>query len=185
MEIKGTAVLAIRDYVKNNHSTAYNDWLNTLKPETKHIFENAIDSTQWFPVEVAGVEPTRQIANVFYNKDLKKGAWDSGRFSAQKALTGIYKIFVKASSPNFIISRARDIFSRYYRPCTIRVVENTAKSVTLHFTSMDGDIALIEYRIAGWIERALEINGCKNVQLLIPRSMSRGDELTEFEITWE
>ena len=32
---------------------------------------------------------------MFYNGNLEEGAWEAGRYSAEKALTGIYKIFVK------------------------------------------------------------------------------------------
>jgi hypothetical protein len=43
--------------------------------------------------------------------------------------------------------------------------------------------ALVGARIAGWMQRALEINGCKNVTLKIPKSLARGDSVTEYSVT--
>jgi len=184
MEIKGTALLAIRDFVKINHSDKFERWLKMLSEDSKQIYENSIDSTKWYPVESAAIEPTQKISEILFTSDFKIGAWECGKYSAQKGLTGIYKIFVKASSPSFIISRAKDIMARYYRPCEIKVVKNISKSVVLHMTSEENFDPIIEYRIAGWIQKALEISGSKEVVVDIPKSMSKGYEYTEFDIHW-
>ena len=131
MEIKGTALLAIRDFVKINHKEKYDEWLNSLNMDSRQIFEDTIDSTKWYPVDAAAVEPTVKISELLFMNDSKKGAWESGRYSAEKGLSGIYKIFVKASTPSFIISRAKDIFAKYYRPCEIKVVKNEARGLCL------------------------------------------------------
>ena len=41
---------------------------------------------------------------------------------------------------------------------------------------------VIEYRIAGWIEKALEISGCKDISVEITKSMTQNDALTEFTV---
>ncbi len=43
---------------------------------------------------------------------------------------------------------------------------------------------VVEYRIAGWIERALEICGCMNVTVNITQSLTDQDPCTEYNITW-
>ena len=106
MEIKGTAVTAIRDHVKANFPDKYNDWLNSLSDPAKDIYSGVIDSSKWYPLNEACIEPTRKTADLFYRSNYEKGAWDAGRYSAEKGLSGIYKIFVKASSPGYIVQRA-------------------------------------------------------------------------------
>jgi hypothetical protein len=184
MEIKGTALLAIRDFVKLNHKDKYETWLNMLNDDSRNIFNSAIDSTLWYPVDIGAVEPTTKIGELIFMNDLKKGAWESGRYSAEKGLTGIYKIFVKASSPNFIISRAKDIFAKYYRPCQVKVVKNESKGIVLHMVDMDQGNEVVEYRIAGWIQKALEISGVNEIEVDITKSVTRGDAYTEFDIKW-
>ena len=117
MEIKGTAVIAIRDYVKTHYGDRYKEWLQSLPDNVQSIYSGMIDSSGWYPLGEGGLIPTKKTAEMFFNGDYEKGAWDAGKFSAQKALTGIYKIFVKASSPGYIIQRASRVFSTYYRPC--------------------------------------------------------------------
>jgi len=36
-----------------------------------------------------------------------------------------------------------------------------------------------------WIEKALEISGAKNCTFRFPKSIAKGDEVTQFDITWE
>lgn len=185
MEIKGTAVIAIRDFVKANHSDKYNEWFQSLPDDVKPIFSGVIDSSNWYPLDEGGLIPTKRAAEMFFNGDYEKGAWNVGEFSANKALNGIYKIFVKASTPGYIIQRASRIFSTYYRPCEMAVVERTEKSVGLEISNMTASDIVLEYRIAGWIQKALEISGAKEIEIDIPRSISRGDALTRLNIHWK
>jgi hypothetical protein len=185
MEIKGTAVIAIRDFVKINYGDKYNEWVQSLPDNVKKIFSGVIDSSNWYPLSEGGLIPTKRTAEMFFNGDYEKGAWDAGRYSAQKALTGIYKIFVKASSPGYIIQRASRVFATYYRPCEMNVVDRTEKSVKLEISNMTESDVVIEYRIAGWIQKALEISGASNISVDITQSISLGDDVTRLEICWE
>lgn len=44
---------------------------------------------------------------------------------------------------------------------------------------------IIEHRIGGWMERALEICGSKNVTVRITKSMTENAEYTEYSIIWK
>jgi hypothetical protein len=185
MEIKGTAVIAIRDFVKTNYKEKYGEWLDLLPEDSKQIFIDAIDSSKWYPLEIGGVIPTRKIAEAFYDSDYQGGAWSAGNFSADKALTGIYKIFVKASTPSYIVQRASRVFATYYRPCEMEVTSKTDNSVVLEITNMTVSDEVIEYRIAGWMQRALEISGAQDIQINFTKSITKGDALTEMIISWK
>jgi hypothetical protein len=185
MEIKGTAITAIRDYVKLNFPDKLPEWLNRLPETSKNIYSGVIDSSRWYPLEEGGIIPTRHTAELFFKGNYEKAAWEGGRYSAEKGLSGIYKIFVKASSPAYIIQRASRVFATYYQPCRMEVVEKTENSVVLDISDMTQSDIVVEYRIAGWIEKALEISGAKNVKIAFPKSMVNGDDVTRFSITWD
>lgn len=184
MEIKGTAVTAIRDHVKSNFPDKYSDWLNSLSESSKDIYAGVIDSSKWYPLNEGGIEPTKKTADLFYKGNYEKGAWDGGRYSAEKGLTGIYKIFVKASSPGYIIQRASRVFATYYQPCKMEVTERTEKSVHLEISNMTESDLVIEYRIGGWIEKALLISGAIEPTVEFLKSIARGDNVTLMKIHW-
>jgi hypothetical protein len=184
MEIKGTAILAIRDFVKDNYKEKFNDWINVLPDDSKLIYTSAIDSSRWYPLESGGVIPTKKTAELFYQSDYKKGAIEAGKFSAERALTGIYKIFVKAATPSYIIQRASRIFATYYQPCKMEVIENVDGHVIVQISDMTHSDIVIEYRIAGWIKKALEISGAEDVTIEFPKSIAKGDPITLIDINW-
>jgi hypothetical protein len=183
MEVKGTAVIAIRDFVKNSYPSEYKRWLDSLSSNSKEIFAGSIDSTKWYQVELAALEPTLKISELFFDNNHSKGAWDSGRYSAEKALSGIYKIFVKASSPAYIIQRASRVFATYYQPCEMRVLNTTDSGCVVEISKMDKKYDVIDSRIAGWIEKALEISGAKDIKLSL--AVKPTDEsIREIIISW-
>ena len=183
MEVKGTAVESIPLFVKEKFGERYEEWLNSLPPKSREIMTKPILAAIWYPLEEAFIIPTLKICELFYNGDLR-GAWEAGRFSADFALRGIYKVFVKIGSPGFIIDRASAIFSNYYRPSKMEVVERGKNRAVLHITEFGKPHIVVEYRIAGWIERALEISGCKDLKITITKSLTRGDKYTEIVGEW-
>lgn len=185
MEVKGTAVIAIRDYVKKNHPEEFDSWVNSLSSEAKEIFTNPIDSTKWYPVEHGAKEPTEKIGQHFFNGDLEEGAWNAGRYSAEKALTGIYKIFVKATSPQYIIKRASRVFATYYRPCEIHVIDTPENGVIVEMTKLSHRYDAVERRILGWMEMALELSGCREVNIVNELIREEADgKVVKFDMSW-
>ncbi|MBN2348401.1 MAG: hypothetical protein JXJ22_06165 [Bacteroidales bacterium] len=185
MEIKGSAVKSIPEFVKQNYPGQFDKWLSLLPESSKEIFEKPVLPSNWYSLNDAAVVPTQALAEALFDNNGKEGAWQSGRYSAEAALTGVYKFFVRAASPHFIIGKASKIFSTYYRPCDMHVLNKLDNTVTLHITDFEEPNELIEFRIAGWMEKALEISGSKNVQVQITKSLTKGDEVSEYVLKWE
>jgi hypothetical protein len=183
MEIKGTAVKSISDFVKEKFYNYYDDWLNSLPEESKKIMSNPVLPNEWFPLIEAAIIPTNKLHPLIFTDEFE-GARQSGRYSAEIALMGIYKFFVKMATPNFVIGKASRIMSTYYRPSELEIVESSSKHAIMSLSHFPESHPCIEYRIAGWCERALEISGCKEVTVTISKSLSNGDPLTEFLIKW-
>ncbi len=184
MEIKGVAIKSIAEFVKKYYDERYIEWLDSLPDSSKKIYKEGIFSNFWYPLEEALVIPTEKICDLFYNGDIKKGAWECGRFSADDALNNIYKMYAKVKKPGYVIDRAARIFSSYYRPAKMLPSDQQDNSFIANITEFGLPSEIIEYRIAGWIERALEISGCNKVTISIVRSMARGDTTTEYQINW-
>lgn len=183
MEIKGSAVRSIPDYMKKYHPEKYSMWLDSLPEKSKSIFSEPVMTSNWYSLQDAAIVPTEVLGQLLFG-DAVKGAWQCGRYSAETALTGIYKFFVKTASPAFIIERAGRILSTYYQPCKMAATSKGDDWVVLQITQFDEPSKLVEGRICGWIERAMEIHGVSFVTINIEKSLTRGDALTQFMVKW-
>jgi hypothetical protein len=185
MNVKGVAVKSIQDFVKNNFYEHYQEWLNAMPETSRALMSKPIFASEWYPVKDAAVEPTKAMATLFYKGDTQKAGWESGRYSAEVALGGIYKIFVKMATPKFIIERASKILPAYYDPSEVTVRENGPKHCIISISRLPGSDSVIESRIGGWIQKAFEVTGCKNVQINTLQSLAQGANETIMKIVWD
>jgi hypothetical protein len=184
MKVKGTAVKTIPDFIEAHHPGKFSSWAGNLPEKSRKIFTEGIKASDWYPVDEAIIAPMKILEEMFYN-NTHRGAWESGRFSAEVALSGIYKLYVKMSSPGHIIDRASRVMQAYYEPSELTITSKGTNFVKLRISKFTRYDAVIDHRIAGWMEKALEISGCRGVNIDIPKSISKGDPYTEFSITWE
>lgn len=185
METKGTAVIATRDFVKTRHGEeGLQKLMKSLDPDTAKSYSRIILSNNWFDLQKMLVEPSVKISELFYNND-KKVFWEIGRHSADHGLKGIYRLFVKVGSPQFILSKAGSILPTYYNPSEMEgeVIDKNKFSVRIIKFEKYSDV--VEMRIGGWIEKALEICGCKNIKIEIPKSFLKKDDHTQYLINWD
>ena len=184
MKAKGAAVITLPIFIKAKFGDGgYRQWVEALSPEAQNIYKKPILVSAWFPLKQIFLEPTKKMCELFYGGNMK-GAWECGRFSAEYGLKGIYKIFVRFGSVHFLIKRASLILPSYYDPSHIDVIESGDKHAVVHITKFGEPHTAIDRRIGGWMERALEISGCKNCRVNIQKSLATGDPVTEFDLTW-
>ena len=185
METKGTAIIATRDFVKARHGEeGLKKFIDSLDPTAAKSYSSIILSNNWFDIQKMLVEPSIKIAELFYNKD-KKAFWEIGRHSADHGLKGIYRLFVKVGSPQFILNKAGDILPTYYNPSEMKGESIDKNKFSVKITKFEDYTEVVEMRIGGWIEKALEICGCKNVKVEISKSFLKKDDHTQFILSWD
>jgi len=184
MEVKGTAIKTIPEFIKNKFPNEYSKWFNALPEESRNIFEDRISLLKWYSVKYAIILPTRLIGEMFYN-DIEKGAYELGVYSSESAIKGIYKMLVKVSSPSFIVSRASNIMSSYYKPCIMDVIESTKKSALLSIIDFPEPDIVIDYRVLGWIKTTMSFSRFNNPKVKLIKSMGKGDFSTDFLVDWD
>lgn len=184
MEIKGTAVKATPDFVRDKFGSRYNEWLKSLPEKSKNIMEQPIYATTWYSLIDSVIIPTQKVAELFYNGNYTDAAREIGRYSSEVALKGIYKIFVRVSSPHFVLSRASSIFSTYYQPSDIKVIESSEKKAVLQLSKFHPNEKLIMNRIAGWIEKTLEITLQSSIKIDIENHVEGVNLTSLITIMW-
>lgn len=185
MEVKGTAIKTIPLFIKERFGEGgLNQWIDALTPEARKVYQAPVYPSSWYPLKEVLIEPLRKMCYLFYAGDLK-GARESGRFSADHSLKGIYKLFVKLGSPQFVVRQAASILATYYNPSEIKVVECQKGQAIVQITKFPDMNQLVETRIVGWMERGLEISGAEQPNIKITKSLTAGDPLSEFHATWK
>ena len=183
MEVRGSVIKNINAYVKDTHPNDYDTWFEALSDASKELMKSS-STSKWYPIEEGILSPTETLSKLLY-PSIKEAAWKSGRYSAEVGLTGIYKVFVLISTPAFMVKRASRVLATFYAPTQVHVVESSDKSMLVHFTQLPTKSECLEYRIAGWMEKALEICGCKELSLQTPKSIAKGDDVFEVKINWK
>lgn len=184
MEVKGTGVAVLPEYIRRRHGeAALARWLESLPGPSRDILQRTVRLSDWFPAEESYLAPTEAACRMFF-ADRTAGARELGRFSADYALGGVYRMFLRLPSVRFFIERATHMLSTYLRPCASRVAEVGDGRAVVQITELPGITDLTEQRIAGWIQRALEIHGCRRVEVRVVRSLAGGDDRTEFLLSW-
>ncbi len=185
MQVKGSVVKSIDNFIAEKYPARFEDWKKALSGDAQKIYSNSIFATEWYPIKESIIEPTEQMSDMFYGSSVSTAAWESGRYSADVALQGIYKVFILISTPTYIMKRASKIMASFYQPSKLEVVDSTNKSILIHILDLPIKSEIIESRIGGWMERALEICGCKGLAIEKTKSMAAGDQLTAYEIRWQ
>jgi len=185
MEVKGTGIKTTRDFVKSKFSTRYNEWLGSLSNESQKLYAGALDVGGWFNIDKAYYHPLSKISELFYNNNHKKCGDEIGRYSADIALKGIYKVFLLVATPQYLMKRAGNMMQAFYKPCEIEVMQLSQKQVLFKIKNFEKINLVTEYRAAGWCAKALELCNCKNVIYNFKGNLSLGQSETIIEFTWE
>lgn len=184
MKVKGTALVFLPKFIKDKFGeTDYNNWLDSLPEESREIYNTRLLASQWYPLDNAFSKPLTHTCKQFYHGD-PKSAWEIGRSSADYGLNGVYKLLVRLGSPEALAKRAGSVIEKYYDPSTIECIEAVKNHTTLRVTRFPDWNQHIEYRIGGYMERGIEISGGKKPSVRIPASLLRGDNYTEYDISW-
>ena len=184
MEVKGSAVRTVPEFIKSRFPEKYDEWFNALPEESASIYNGFIRSADWYPFHYGVHVPTEILGKIVFDGNIHKAAWECGRFSAETTLTGIYKFFVMTAPPAMVIRRGSRILATFYQPAEIKIMAEGDGWATLHFSKFDEMTEVVENRIGGWIEKGLEVQKIKNPQVAIVKSMARGDRVTEISIRW-
>ncbi|MBN1898900.1 MAG: hypothetical protein JW827_08995 [Spirochaetes bacterium] len=185
MDVKGTALASLPIFIKKEFDIdGVHKWLNSLPEKARKVFSQPIMPGGWYPLTDTLVEGTIKMVKVLYLGD-QKGALEAGRYSAEYALKGIYKLFVKIGSVEYLIEKASVIMPTYYRPSRMEIVEKEKNRCLMRIIEFPEMHEILELRIMGWIEKAMEISGAKNIKIQVIQSLLKKDPVTDFLITWD
>jgi hypothetical protein len=165
MQVKGTAVKSTKDFVRDAFPDRFDEWIEALPDKSREIYTSVLLASNWYPLQEALLIPSELVGKLFFDGDIAKAAFELGRDSALRALRGIYKIFVRIASIDFILKRVAEIFKTYYSEGVFEVLERQKNRVVFWVTGFQKGQELIYDRIAGWVEGSYRIISNKNFRV--------------------
>ncbi len=185
MEIKGTSVKITHEFVRDKFPADYEKWKRALPSKQQAIFSEAIIAGNWYSLRDAVLEPTRVIAELFYNGNQQKANREVGIYSAKSALTGIYRAFLLIATPSYILQRAQAVWTTFYRPAIFKIVEGTSTKAVFEINGFTKEEALLFQRLDGWVCAAIELTRRKIVKTEIRVIENKLNVTAFFTVIWE
>ncbi|MFB6203781.1 MAG: hypothetical protein ABEK01_04805 [Candidatus Nanohaloarchaea archaeon] len=182
MEVKGVVLKNQKRFVKDRYGEkGWEDLTGELDEESAEVLQETILESSWYPYGHFR-EMNEKVSEVFDGEDSVR---ELGRYDTEKALSGVYSIWAKFSSPQGLAKRAPEIFNKHYRPIEVEVVENREDRGVLRLYGFPEDDELVEKLISGNLEKGSSMVGAGDPEVEIAASVTSGDEYTEFKVDYD
>jgi hypothetical protein len=183
-KVKGTAVQSSLRYVRERFGEDPLARVIEALPEgDRAAFGHGVLASSWYEMDAFlrfMQEAERQLRT--QEPDVVR---KMGRASCEYGVTGVYKIFFKVGSPEFVISRATRVFTSYYDTGELKIVESGPGRAVVELTGLEGGAPQFCERIYGWMQRTLEMAGARNLRSAHSACVHRGDPACRFEGSWD
>jgi hypothetical protein len=159
---KASDVLIVKQFICQKSPDAEKVFLEQLSAEADTIYKT-VAATSWMPIE-AGFEIYAKAAAFLYPQD-PKPARRLGYEVNRIQLKGIYKVFIRFASIEYIIKRVSQMWNTYYdagEACLENFGETGGNLVVKKFPEL---AATQREYVAGFIQGILEMSGVANVQV--------------------
>lgn len=125
--IKSSSIVILRTVIQKKGEPFENQFLSSLSPELKKVYQSVLNTT-WTPEDIQG-QIYEKCANALFPHDQDK-LISLGKLIAQHSYTGVYRIFIRIPSRQFVLKRWANIWQTYHddgQP----YIETTDRSATL------------------------------------------------------
>ena len=184
--IKGAALAARIKYMQDKATPEQQARIRArLSPAFRETLDRGMMPSAWYPFAFT-VEINRALDAVLGRADASLIP-KLGRYSAEQVLHGVYKIFFKLGSPEFIISRVANVWRQYYNSGKARVAWDAVpagKQARLIIEGFEAPARENCLSMLGWIEGMLHMAGARDVRVEETTCRCRGGEACVFTARW-
>ncbi len=184
MKINKLSRLAFPKFIKLNFGEeGYKKWLLSISPEAREIYTNK-KVNDWYDLENIFLDPLQKLCDLFYDGDFF-GAEELGKFDVESSINRILKFFVKLGSPEFVIKKTSAIFGKYYKGVSAEIINLEKNKTRVRVHNFENMKKINEHLLIGWMIRALEISGAKNIKINTEQKNINNKNVIDFFGTWE
>jgi hypothetical protein len=179
---KGTVFQSTRLFTEREFGAdAVGKILGNLSVEDRTVLAD-VQAIGWYPVEPV-LRYHRELDRLFGKGDLSL-CFRAGRFSASWSMNTVLKVFLRFTSPVWLIDKTTRVWDRYHDSGRWEVKSLAPNRMVgeLHdFAVRDPAFCA---RLRGWLHGAVEMTGGTNPTINETRCVCRGDGHCVFALTW-
>ncbi len=184
--IKGVAFRGTVDFIKARAGEeGLKKAMEKLPEEARKQFGRSLLATEYYPLD--WLIALQVAACEVVGGDRRTVLKDIGKFAAENALTGVYKIFVKLGSPEYFFKKSSQVFDNYFRGLqgqTMNIIEQTKGYGKVQFPAIPGGHADYCRRLDGFFEKVLELSGGKDARISHTTCAYNGGKICEWVGRW-
>lgn len=184
-KIKGTAFKStVMFFKKHLGEEGYLELIKEMPPEEASILESSILVSGWYEFSLLRKLMKKAEGKVIVPPG-RTIAWELGRYSADAAVTTVYKIFFKLAEPAYIIKKSFSLFPAYYDSGALELVTMENRKAIMRLKNFNEPSPEFCGRIQGWMQRIMELTGRKNVIIFHPSCRVKGAPYCEYHGRWD
>ncbi|HME13703.1 MAG TPA: hypothetical protein VKF79_12610 [Candidatus Acidoferrum sp.] len=184
VEIKGSVILdSITGIKKRDGAQAYEELVALLDEDTKRMFQGVISGSSWYSLE---------LFLRFLAAEVNKSANGNEEVLVtrsekviERQLRGIYKVFVKLGSPEFLMKRIAAVHMTYFNGVAIEFTSLGPGKATIRYTGFEAKHRLIGLTIVGFFRKALDLSGATERDVRFTTRIEEAKGYADLAVSWK
>ncbi len=152
-------------------------------PEVVAIVEGKVLAGSWYPF--AHFTQLLETAESIFGGGIDEFARREGASCADYDLRGVYRVFVRFTSIDFVIERSGKVWRQYYDSGDLVILETEGTRVVFELREFGAPHRGHCGTVLGWSERAAELSGVAGVSGTHSSCRARGESRCIFHIDWK
>ncbi len=184
MKVKGSALRSTMNYLREHFtSEQVNRVLSALPAGHRDELSKPILISTWYDSAIlfnlmnAMARESGQPSEVLFHR--------LGRQSCDDGLNTVYRIFFKIGTPSYMLKFTVQVWRNYYDEGKFVVLSGSSNQAHIRLQDVSFPDSGMCVRVTGWLERALELSGARNIRMSHSACRFSGAPSCEWTATWE
>ena len=183
VKIKGSSINGtIENAKKSLGETEFNRLVSLLNQEGKKLLQNPIFASEYYPMD-AYTNFLDILVRERHNGNPARLIKPTEKI-IEKQLKGMYSIFVKPGSPEFLVKKLSTVNYTYLQGVNVESALVSVGKATIKYTGFEQHHAVFENVLIGFFRKAFEISGAQDITIKFTTSIAENKGYAELVITW-
>ena len=178
-QFKGTVYLSTREFLLHRYDQeGVERALAELPPAMREALHD-VTAVGWY--DVAPVLELHRVMERLFEGAPGEVCYEAGKFSARWSMNSVLKVFVRFTSPHWLMDKATSVWGRYHDTGRWEFDPPEPKRLAGRLNDYAVQEPLFFHRLRGWVAGAIEMTGGANPRV---QHVQRGEGHT-FAGTWQ